>query len=354
MMALFFPISGMLVDRFGPRPVLMVGYVLIGATLASMGYLQGSYAALVVTYLMLGVAGTLPTGVAYARAITGNFSRRRGLALGLCLGVGGGLGAALIPPLCAYLIGTFGWRQAYILLGLLPVVIGLPSAFLLPRQTAARTSSEEFGASAVSRRVVLGDPSFWLLLLIAFIANAAVSGVVAHLVALLGDRGIARDTASMILSVVAIGTVVGQTASGGLLDRVATPKAGLPLFGSILLGIILLNMSTSQTTVLLSVALIGLGTGAEYAFFSYVISRMFDFRHFSTIYGSVFAASAFASGLGPLLMGTVYVQTGSYQIALIGFIAALIVCMIATLRLRGYREAFDSPTPQQPGARSLS
>lgn len=339
MMAICFPFAGRLADRFGSRRVLLVGFALFGLALISMALLDGSQSHLIATYLVLGVVGTLPTGIAYGRVITTNFTNHRGLVLGLCLGVGGGLGAALIPLGLREAIDLVGWRRAYILLGALPIVVALPAVLLLPREVSAPSAPPMRRASNAALFHLASDRTFWMLVAIAFFANMAVSGTIAHLVALLDDRGVARAAAGNLLSLLAVGTITGQTLSGMLLDRVRSPRAGIPLFGSVLLGVTVLVLTTSVMGATIGVSAIGLGVGAEYAFFSYVISRMFPINTFSTVYGSVFSASALASGVGPLVMGATFEATGTYQPALAAFMGAMAFCMAMVFWLKPY--SFD-------------
>ena len=121
--AAMYPVGPML-DRFGPKRVVVSGLLLFGLSVAALSTLNGSTLQLTILYGLAGALGVLPGSVAYARAISAQFTKRRGLMLGICLGVAGGLGAALTPPLAGWLIENFGWRNAYIVLGSLPVIIG--------------------------------------------------------------------------------------------------------------------------------------------------------------------------------------------------------------------------------------
>lgn len=115
--ALASPAVGRLIDRHGIRPVLLFGIVLFATATAAMSLLQPS---LIVPYLLFAFSGLtattqLPTG--YAKAVSEWFDEKRGLALGIAM-AGVGLGVALIPQLPGRLIQSYGWRMAYVGLGI--------------------------------------------------------------------------------------------------------------------------------------------------------------------------------------------------------------------------------------------
>ena len=142
MLTVLQPLTGRWVDRVGPRRVILTSTLLFGT--AVMGfYLQTGvlwhYYAL---WLLLGFLGTGSTPVPYSKVIAEWFDRRRGLALALAVS-GSSLGTIIIPPLTQSMIGEYGWRSAYLVLGLLVICIAVPVVALLMRNTPRRDGAAQ-------------------------------------------------------------------------------------------------------------------------------------------------------------------------------------------------------------------
>ena len=124
------PVIGLLTDRLGVRKVVLTSIVGFGLTMMAFSLNQGSMLYYQFLWLMLAVtgAGTLP--ITWTRAVNGWFHERRGLALGMSL-LGTGLFGAFAKLYAAALIESFGWRMAYVGIGLLPLLISLPVAYFM-------------------------------------------------------------------------------------------------------------------------------------------------------------------------------------------------------------------------------
>jgi MFS family permease len=339
-----YPLVGRIVDRRGARPVVLPGILLLGAAIISLAFLQGSAWQFDVQFFLVAAAGTLVSGVVYGRALAGVFNGNRGKALGICLGVGGGLGAALSPPFAHLLIEHFGWRRAYIGLGLVPIAVAFPLVFILLRDKRPSASALASPASApvafgLSVAQALRQPALWLIFFAIFLSCFANNGLLVHLAPLLTDRGISLGVATAALSTVAIATSVGQLASGFLLDRINSPRVGLPFALSVLIGLLLVDRGSTPAVMLCGVAFFGLGIGSEYSLMPYYISRYFGLRGFGQLYGGIYAFASIAGGLGPFVMGRVFENTHSYRAALIVFEAGIVLTIVCIASLAQYRYA---------------
>lgn len=146
------PIVGRLIDHFGVSVVLLRSSIFLGILTASLYLLDGSLWHFYAVFFLLPIlgAGTFPTS--YSRAIINWFDRRRGLALGIGL-VGTGVGAAILPPITSNVIALYGWREGFLFLGLLILLIGVPVIYFL-------LSNPWWRATPLSRKEHGGDPGY--------------------------------------------------------------------------------------------------------------------------------------------------------------------------------------------------
>ncbi len=329
-----YPLVGRALDRWGSRAILMPGFVMFGLAICGLALISESKPELFALYVLAGALSTLPTGVAFGRAISRVFDSNRGLAFGVCLGVGGGIGSAVIPIYTHCLIESFGWRAAYVGLGLGPLAIGFPAALLFVREPApksAECSSTLFGLTLPE---AIRTSTFPIVLAGIFILNLVVGGLLGHFVAIASDAHVGAGKAAAMVGVASFATMMGQLVVGVALDRVKSPKLALPTFILVLLGAVLIQNATSAASLFVGVVLVGFGAGSEYGLLPYFLTRLFGLRSFGQIYGVVYGASAVSYGLGTYVMGWTFDHQHSYFAAYVSFESALIVGLglLATLR----------------------
>ena len=133
MVALASPALGYLLDRVPPRRVILPCVAIFGCAFASLSLLTPHLWHLYAVFFVLGVVGNGTAQMAYSRAVSSWFDRRRGAALALVLS-GGAIGAIVLPPAADALIRRVGWRTAYVALGGMVLAIGLPTVALFIRE----------------------------------------------------------------------------------------------------------------------------------------------------------------------------------------------------------------------------
>jgi predicted MFS family arabinose efflux permease len=251
------------------------------------------------------------------------FDKRRGIALATMM-AGVGVGAIGIPPLATKLIESYGWREAYLILGAGIFVLGMIPAGLWLREAPPDSVRESAAVEPGMRGAeAVRMPVFWLLLTGFFLFSVSVNGSVAHLIPVLTDRGISNDTAALAASMLGVLTLCGRLLTGALLDRFAGSRVTGIFFAVAAIGVAVLSQAHTVFAAFSAAALIGLGMGAEADVMPYLVSRYFGLRSFSEIYGYTFTAYALAGALGPLLMGWSYDRLHSYSIALMGLAVAM-------------------------------
>lgn len=335
------PILGRLLDRVGPRPVILPCMVIFGAAFGSLAFLTPSLMHFYAVFLILGVVGNGTTQMGYARAVSSWFTDRRGMALAFVV-AGVGVGSMILPPLAQFLIDHYGWRTAYAALGLLILAMGVPLTALFVREQQAPAYGEPGVLDGATVRTGVRSRAFWLLVAILFLSSIAVNGAVSHLSALLTDNGLSPSHAALALSVLGGMSLVGRLITGALLDRFFGPIISFALLTGVAGGIALLAANTSATASLVGAALIGLGLGGEADITPYLLTRYFGLRAFSTLYGFTWTAYAVAGAAGPVVMGRVFDLTGSYGSLLTVLAVQVLVAAVLSLLLPRYPQSLPA------------
>ncbi len=330
MVAVASPAIGYLLDRFPPRRIILPCLAIFGCGFASLSLLTPHLWHLYAVFFVLGLVGNGTAQMAYSRAVSSWFERRRGAALALVMS-GGAIGAIVLPPAADALIRLVGWRTAYLALGGMVLAIGLPTAALLIRERGSHSSGTHQQAEGASVRDATASRVFWILVTVLFCSSIAQNGAIAHLSALLTDRGVSARGGALAISAMGGASLAGRLITGGLLDRFFAGRVSFVLLAVAALGTFVLSGAESLTTGVLAAALIGFGMGGQADVIPYVLSRYFGLRSFSMLYGLTWTFYAVAGALGPILMGKVFDVTGSYEALLVRL--ALVTLAVASLML---------------------
>ena len=347
--ALWLPGTGILIDRFGAKRVILVSTFVYGAVLCSAMLVGTGLLQLYLWFTILGIAmASGPSPVSPGVVISHWFDRYRGLALGLAM-MGIGVGAVVVPILTQHLTVHFGWRMMFAIFGGATLLVPLPvmAAVLQndPKQRGLRPDGDE--QTPVSRLLrtdkqglswheVWHSSTFWMMICIFSLVGASVHGVVLHMSSIFTDRAISAERAAAVTSLVGAAVLVGRLGSGFLLDHVFAPRVAILFYGGATLGIAILCAGTSGNIAFAAAFLVGLGMGAEVETMGYMISRYFGLRAFGTAYGHAFGAFMISGAAGVTLMGAGYDRFHSYAIPLAGFCGAMILVLILLTRLGPY------------------
>jgi predicted MFS family arabinose efflux permease len=337
------PPLGFLFDRVRPARIIVPCLIVFGAAFASLSLLTPRLWHLYAIFFVLGVVGNGTAQMAYSRAVSSWFVRRRGTALAVMMS-GGAVGAIVLPPAAEALIQSVGWRQACVVLGALVVVGGVPivARFIRERPVDHGTAAVSEGATV---REGVTSPVFWILVIVLFAQSIAQNGALTHMAALLTDRGVPARGAALALSAMGAASLVGRLSTGWLLDRFFAPRVGFCLLSIAALGTYLLAGAQSLTVGVTAAALIGFGMGAEADVTPYILSRYLGLRSFAMLYGFTWTAYAIAGAVGPILMGRAFDATGSYTALLTQLALGTFLIAALMLLMPGYDRAFTRPAP---------
>lgn len=340
--ALLNVVVGHLVDRFSARRVAVCAIPLFCLGYVALAAIPGELWAFYTAMAWLFIIGTATGPVAYTKVVNGWFVKQRGLALGLTLAGISAVSFGLFPVL-SFVLESFGWRAAYLLVGGASLVLGYPVVLAWLREPAH--APEVLRASlqrASSQSPAWAHPAFWLLFLAMAAANVAVGGFVQHMQPLLGDRGVAPGTAALLGSLYVAMVALGRVATGFLLDRlrprlVATATMLIPA-ASVLL---LLFPSAEIAVLAVPICLLAFAQGAEVDLLAFFTPRYFGLDRYASVFGMLIAVVVMAGPAGGMIFGRIFDQTGSYDLAFQIAAACFLTAATAFLALSFVRESAD-------------
>jgi MFS family permease len=335
--------AGWIVDRFGPKRLMIAGILMAGTALVGLGSIH-SLAGFYVFYLFNAVGyvcgGPLPIQVLLSRW----FTTARGRAMGFAY-LGIGVGGALVPLLAVRLVHAFGWQGALRVLGVLIIVIALPLALLVkeaPPEGVSRMPHPR-DASPAPLRDVFRRPAFYLLMLGSMCSIAAVGGANQHLKLYLSlDHGYTQGAAATVASLTLAASLIGRLAMGWLADHWPKKYVMLLIYLLVASSIPLLLLATTRGTILLFAVVFGIGLGGEYMVIPLMAAELFGVRVLGRALGVVLTADGVAEAVAPVMVGRLRDITGSYVsgfslligFALAGAIAIAFLPRAGTLRVR--------------------
>jgi MFS family permease len=329
------PLVGWLADRVGAKWLSVGGLLLLSLGFASLGRFIHSVNSYFLLQAALAFAGAASGPIAYSKIINETFSRHRGIALGLTM-TGIGIAAAIIPPQLADVIAERGWRSGYYVLALVPLFGAVLTAALLPARHAVGVSKVPLPANEVKAAAEwIRSPVFWMLAGTFAMMSLSFAGLLPHFVPMLGDAGLDPRAAGRVAGEIGLAVIASRMVVGYLMDRTFAPRIAILICLIAAAGSLMFLINGVSSASLTAIAL-GLALGAELDLMGFLIARYFGLAQFGRIYGWLYFAFVFASGLGPLWVGAVRDATGNYSIALAVSAGGLLMTCVGFLLLPRY------------------
>jgi MFS family permease len=328
-------LAGWIVDRFGPRRLMMIGILMAGGALVGLGSIS-SLGMFYFFYLFnaLGYVcgGPLPNQV----LLTEWFDRSRGKAMGFAY-LGIGIGGATVPWISHALVQHFGWQTSLRILGLLIVSVSLPLVLLL-KELPARTTIGP--VKCPSPMAAFKQLSFYLLTLGSMCSIAAVSGTQQNLKLFLSlDRHFTQRDAASVLSLVLAFSIAGRLLIGWLADRFSKKYVMLLTYLLVAAGIPLLFLGTTRLMLYVSAAIFGIGLGGDYMIIPLITAEIFGIEILGRLLGVILTAGGIADAVSPWLIGRLRDSSGSYRESCFVLVGIALLGGIAVLGLPGRRRA---------------
>ena len=301
--------SGYLSDRLGGRAVVLSGGVLLATGL----FLSSRVTDLWQFYLTFGVlvgAGVSCFYVPLTVTVMRWFDTRRGMAAAV-VSSGNGLGTLALSPLSRWLIDSFDWRTAFVVLAELSALVVIPAALLLRDRADGAHAPLKVAGAAEARSVFTRWP-FWAIVFTHFGCCAAHSGPIFHMVSHAIDQGVPALAAAGALGLSGFTSIFGRVGTGVVADRVGVKRtmlAALALQASV---IFLYLFARSQESVYGLAAIFGVAYGSAMPLYAVLTREYFGERGVGTAYGFIFFISCIGMGLGSYAGGAIHDTLGSY------------------------------------------
>ena len=349
------PLAGYVIDRYGPRPMMLAGILLSGLGYMLLATVQ-SYTAFLIVYLGI-ISLAFSAGFMHSPMVLANswFIRRRAMAMTL-ISSAIGIGGTLITPVLAFTVSQWGWRQGAFIAGLGLIVTGIPVALYVKRSPESMglvpdgvTSSEQKlnapnNAKATSGhqhehdheftiKQALKTAAFWKLILATTTRVGVYNSITVHFVPIMVWRGASEAKAAAMLATMALMSLPSHLLVGWIADRVNKPRlmAACMLLGA---GAVAILAYGAGEWALWTFTLLFTFVEALFPVSWATVGDYFGRKHFATIRGSMSFFYLWGPALGPVITGYVYDRHQSYAPLMNVYIAVALIAGLLYASLR--------------------
>ena len=353
------PVVGTLLDRHGGRWLIAAGGLISGLGFLLLGQARDFWHFMFVRWLLVSPGDTLMGSMVVNVSISQWFVRMRGRALALA-GMGHGLAKVCMPLAAASLILYTGWRGAWVVFGIVTLVLVVAPSLLFIRRRpedlgllpdgraagkpedmapADRTQSVKKGPSTVdevawNRREALGTSAFWLIVITFGVSHVGVTGLNLHVFSFVSDQGHPAMVAALVMSIIAIMQFSTPMVWGLLAERVNVARLIMAKFLIQAGGILLALSDPGLVSLYAGFFLYGIGMGGTAILAELIWANYFGRTSLGKIRGmGSLITSAFSAG-GPPFFGLLFDATQSYKLSFSIFIGMLFASAGLSLLLR--------------------
>lgn len=336
---------GWILDRIGPR--LPLG--LSGITICIGLFIASRAGNLWQLYLSMGFLvgfGISSTAIIFTATLARWFVKRRGFVIGV-QSAGVGAGMMTIAPLSQYLLTNHGWRNTFVIYGIVCLVVFSIAAYfirgdpsekgLLPygvipddTDTATKiTSSSPHTTQDVTIKQALKSRELWLIMGIKMVLSLVMFMVNTHLVNFAKDSGMAATSAAMLMTIVGGVSIASKIEAGHLADKLGSRSIVIAC-GAIMAALMFYFASPIGAKLLpVSAVIYGIAYGGSFIILNIIVTETYGLKQLGKLLAFVNLTSAIGSLIGPWLGGYIFDSTGSYSIAFM----VTAVCGIAAIIL---------------------
>ena len=324
---LFGFLAGWIIDRFGPRRLMLSGIVMGGVALVGLSMmttLWHFYLFYLFNALGYMCGGPLPNQVLVSRW----FNKGRGKAMGIIY-LGIGIGGMLVPQIARGLTASFGWRDALMSLGILMIAVAFPMAWFVKESPGYQTEQTNIQEPRPELGEILKGWPFYLLVIGSMCSIGAVAGTSQNIKLFLSiDLKYSQEQAANVLSIVLASSILGRLLMGWLADRIQKKFVMILIYSLVALSIPLLYFSTTPGVIYVFAFLFGVALGGDYMIIPLMAAELFGVKVLGRVMGLVITLDGVAEALSPMLAAWLRDKTGSYAN---GFAALIVLAVIGTV-----------------------
>lgn len=338
------PIVGPTLDRRSIRTLVCSGALLFATGLVLMTLTTAVWQ-VVVIYATLIAAGLILAGPIAGQTLAAKWFRgRRGLALGVVT-VGTSIGGFLFPPIVTELLGSFGWRQTHLILAVAVLLLVIPPTWFVIRNSPEACGIEpepdlpvpsgagiQHPAKHWTTRGILGERTFWVTM-IAFLGPTTAFGAMQqNLGPYTSDLDISPQRAAYLMSVISSAMIAGKIFFGSVSDRFDNRYLYWVAVGALVLALALMLGEPSYVGMVGICVLLGFAAGGFLPLMGAIVSHRFGPHAFGQVMGLLLPFLTL-SAVGPSFAGWMRDSAGTYDLALLLFIALLVPRILAMAAL---------------------
>jgi len=353
MIVVMSPLQGMLVDRFGPRRVILTSIPLFALSLGAIYLTPDNIYVYYFLWALVPIAGLGLWPLGYLQAVTPWFDRKLGLALG-CANAGIGVGSTFLPMLViGPIITAYSWRHAVLAIAALVLFVSWPVVAWCLREPAVDEAHKKTAAShafGLSFRDSMREPTFWMLNLGFFLLGMTATSLVTQQVPLLRDAGWTIAETTRLQTTFGFGLLFARIAVGFIIDHVFAPRVMTTVSIGGALACILYAVVPEWGYV--SALLIGFLLGAEFDVLAFLIKRYYGYLAYGRVYGVIFGVFYLGSAVGIWGMPKLREMTadlsydnGLYAAAAILLASAILMAFMPAYRYAAGHVAETTPSP---------
>lgn len=328
-MGLFAFVAGWIIDRFGPRRVMLIGILIGGGAVMGLGMVNSLwqfYFFYILIALAYMTAGPLPNQVLISRW----FDKSRGKAMGIAY-LGIGIGGMLVPQVDKFLIDHFGWNHALMILGLLMIIIAFPMVWVVKDNNNDKPSEIKSREPAIPLKTIFKNRNVYLLIIGSMCSIGAVSGTSQNLKLFLSlDLEFTQQLAANLISIILASSLIGRLFMGWLADRWPKKYVMILIYFLVAGSLPLLYFASTPGIIYVFAFFFGVGLGGDYMIIPLMAAELFGVKVMGRIMGIVLTADGFGEALSPWLVGWLRDRGGSYTN---GFTALIVLAVIGAIAI---------------------
>ncbi len=354
LMAFTSPVAGFLSDRYGGRPVAIIGMLLVGLSFLGLAVLPPTVVGIYALAIAIGLFGPMTSSVPLSRCIASWFRKNVGSALGVAFN-GTIIVSLFAIPGATWAVNAFGWQAGFGVLAAISLLFGLPLIVAWLREDPSRKpSAANVPAGGLELSEVLADWRFWAIVVAVGLGAMSAGLFLVHLQPMMIAKGASAAAAASLMVVFALCSGVGKLAGGVLLDRFWDCGVSATLFALAAVGAVVLAMTDydqGMVLIVVLVALLGIGNGLESDLIVYFPLQLFGERAYSRIVGWSALISSLGMSFGAFAAARIYDLTDDYGygslVGALGFASASAIILVVGLLERAWGSRRHGPKHAQ-------